>query len=62
MIAKIITYGVSRNEAISKMKRALEEFVIEGIDTNRDFLLEIIKNANFIRGKYDTSFIEKEIL
>ena len=60
MIAKIITFGCNRNEAISKMKRALEEVVIEGVDTNRDFLFEIIKNPNFIRGKFDTSFIEKE--
>jgi acetyl-CoA carboxylase biotin carboxylase subunit len=62
MVAKIITYGTNRNEAISKMKRALEELVIEGIETNRDFLFEIIKNPNFIRGKFDTSFIEDEIL
>ena len=62
MIAKIITMGSNRNEAISKMKRALEEVVIEGIDTNRDFLFDIIKNRNFIRGKFDTSFIENEIL
>ena len=44
------------------MKRALEELVIDGIDTNIDFLLDIMKNSNFIRGNYDTSFIEKEIL
>lgn len=62
MIAKIITYGDTRNEAISKMKRALEETVIEGIDTNLDFLFQIIKNPNFLREKFDTSFIEKEIL
>ncbi len=62
MIAKIITYGETRNEAISKMKRALEETVIEGVDTNIDFLFKIIKNPNFIRGKFDTSFIDKEIL
>ena len=62
MIAKIITYGDTRNEAISKMKRALEETEIEGIDTNLDFLFQIIKNPNFLRGKFDTSFIEKEIL
>ena len=62
MIAKIITNGHTRNEAISKMKRALEETVIEGIDTNLDFLFQIIKNPNFLRGKFDTSFIEKEIL
>lgn len=44
------------------MKRALEELVIEGIDTNTDFLLKIITNHDFIRGNYDTSFIEKDIL
>ena len=60
MIAKIITYGSNRNEAISKMRRALEETVIDGIDTNVDFLLEIIRNPNYIRGNVDTSFIEKE--
>ena len=62
MIAKIIAHGSSRNEAIAKMKRALEELVIEGVDTNVDFLLSILKNLSFIRGTYDTSFIEKEIL
>ena len=61
MIAKIITYGVNRNEAISKMKRALEELVIDGVETNRDFLFDIIRNPNFIRGNFDTSFIEKEM-
>ena len=60
MIAKIIVFGNTRNEAIAKMKRALEELVIDGVDTNRDFLFSIIKNPNFIRGNYDTSFIEKE--
>jgi acetyl-CoA carboxylase biotin carboxylase subunit len=62
MIAKIITSGETRNEAISKMKRALEEVVIEGVDTNIDFLFKIIKNPNFIRGNFNTAFIDKEIL
>ena len=62
MIAKIIAYGSNRNEAISKMKRALEELVIDGIDTNKDFLYDIIKNKDFIRGNFDTSFVKKEIL
>lgn len=61
MIAKIIVHGTSRNEAISKMKRALEELVIDGVETNRDFLFDIIKKPNFIRGNFDTSFIEKEM-
>ncbi len=59
MIAKIIVFGATRNEAIAKMKRALEELVIDGVETNRDFLFEIIKNPDFIRGNFDTSFIEK---
>ena len=61
MIAKVITFGNTRNEAISKMKRALEEVVIEGIETNRDFLFDIIKDPNFIRGKFDTSFIKNKL-
>lgn len=59
MIAKIIVLGSTRNEAIAKMKRALEELVIEGVDNNRDFLFEIIRNPNFIRGEFNTSFIER---
>ena len=62
MLAKIIAFGTTRNEAIAKMKRALEELVIDGVDTNRDFLFEIIRNPDFIRGNFDTSFVEKEIL
>lgn len=58
MIAKIIAHGTTRGEAIAKMKRALEELVIEGIETNTDFLLKIITNHDFIRGNYDTSFVE----
>ena len=62
LLAKIVTIGRSRNEAIAKMRRALEELNIDGIKTNKEFLLKIIKNSDFIRGKYDTSFIEKELL
>ena len=60
MIAKIIALGTNRNEALAKMKRALEELVIDGVDTNRDFLFDIITNPDFIRGKFDTSFIENK--
>ncbi len=61
MIAKIIVFGNNRNEAIAKMKRALEELVIDGIETNRDFLFDIIRNPDFIRGNFDTSFIDKNM-
>ena len=60
MIAKVIVHGKDRNESIAKMKSALAEFVIEGIDTNIDFLLKILENENFIKNNYDTSFIHKE--
>ena len=62
MIAKIIVLGATRNEAIAKLKRALEELVIEGVTTNQDFVYEIIKNNDFIRGNFDTSFIEKNYM
>ena len=62
MIAKIVCYGRNRNEAISKVKRALEELVIDGVTTNKDFVFDIIKKPNFIRGNYGTSFIDREIL
>lgn len=61
MLIKMITLGSNRNEAIAKVKRALEELVIEGIETNRDFLFEIIKNTDFIRGDFDTSFINEKM-
>ena len=62
MIAKIIVHGEDREEAIKKMKRALDECVIDGVDTNIDFLYKILDNENFQKGNYDTSFIKKENL
>lgn len=60
MIAKVIVHGNNRDESIAKMKSALAEFVISGIDTNIDFILKILNNETFIKNTYDTSFIEKE--
>ena len=60
MIAKLIVHGKDRDEAIAKMKRALDECVIDGIDTNIDFLYKILENKNFQSGNFDTSFIKKE--
>lgn len=60
MIAKLIAYGNNREEAINKMLRALEEFVIEGIDNNIEFQIDILNNNKFRLGDYDTSFISKE--
>lgn len=60
MIAKVIVHGKNRQESISKMKSALREFVIEGIDTNIEFLDEILNNSKFMENEYDTSFIARE--
>ena len=60
MIAKIIVHAENREAAIAKMKSALEECVIDGVDTNIDFLYQILENENFINGDFDTSFIKKE--
>ncbi|NLL31574.1 MAG: acetyl-CoA carboxylase biotin carboxylase subunit [Clostridiales bacterium] len=60
MIAKLISYGKTREEAINKMLRALEEFVVDGIDSNIEFQIEILNNEKFRLGNYDTSFISKE--
>lgn len=62
MIAKLITYGKDREEAIIKMKRSLGEFAIGGVNTNIDFQYEILEHQDFIDGNYDTSFLNKEIL
>ena len=60
MIAKIIVHGEDRNEAISKMKRALDECVLEGITTNLDYLYSILEDKKFVSGEFDTSFIENK--
>jgi len=61
MIAKIITHADNRKECIAKMKSALGETIIEGIQTNRDFIFDILNNKTFVQGDYSTDFIEKNI-
>ena len=60
MIAKIIVHSENRESAIAKMKRALDECVIDGVETNIDFLYRILENKKFVKGTFDTSFIAKE--
>ena len=57
MISKLIAHGSDREDAINKMRWALSEFIVEGVDTNIDFQLEMIKNADFKAGKYDIGFL-----
>jgi len=58
MIAKLITTAQTREEAISKMKRALDEFVIEGVKTTIPFHRQLLDNPDFIEGNYTTKFME----
>ncbi len=59
MIAKLIVLGKSRNEAIKKMKSALSEFIVDGIDTNIDFQMEIMNHRKYQSGDFSTDFIEE---
>lgn len=58
MIAKLITTAQTREEAIAKMKRALDEFVIEGIKTTIPFHRQLMDNPDYVAGNYTTKFME----
>lgn len=59
MLMKLIVYDKDRASAIAKMRSALGEVIIEGIETNIDFQYEILENETFQKGDTDTGFIEK---
>lgn len=59
MIGKLIVHGADRDEAIRKMRWALSEFIVDGVDTNIDFQLEIIKLPEFMEGNYDNGFLTR---
>lgn len=58
MVAKLITFAATRNEAIAKMRRALDEFVIEGIQTTIPFHKKMMDNPDFIAGEFDTKYLD----
>jgi len=62
MVGKLIVWGATRQEAIARMKRALDEFVIEGIYTTIPFHLKVLDNAFYRRGEVYTNFIQRRIL
>ena len=59
MIAKLIVYAPTRAEALMKMKWALAEFLVEGVDTNIDFQLNLIKDADVEAARYDIGFLTR---
>lgn len=58
MIAKVIVHGENRIDAINKMKATLEELIIGGVKTNQDFCYMILNNAEYVKGEFNTGFIE----
>ena len=58
MIAKLITTAQTREEAIAKMKRALDEFVVEGVKTTIPFHLQLMDDPDYLAGNYTTKFME----
>ena len=61
MVAKVIVVGSSRNEAILRMRRALEELVVTGVRTNLGLLYMLMFSPDFIAGRTDTGFIERHL-
>ncbi|MCR2803112.1 acetyl-CoA carboxylase biotin carboxylase subunit [Paenibacillus soyae] len=59
MIAKLIVWGATREEAIARMKRALSEFAIEGIRTTIPFHLKLLNHPKFVNGDFDIKFLEE---
>ena len=59
LIAKLIVHGRNREEAIARMKRALEEFFVEGIKTTIPFHKKVVNDPDFIKGDFSTNFVEK---
>ena len=59
LIAKLITHGQNREEAMARMRRALDEFVIEGIKTTIPLHVRIFNDAEFQKGRISTGFLER---
>ena len=59
LIAKLIVYGKDRTEAIERMKRAIDEYTIEGIQTTLPFCRFVMEHSAFTSGNFDTHFVEK---
>ena len=62
MVAKLVVWDETREDAIARMKRALKEFVVKGIKTTIPFHQKVMRNEDFIKGNISTEFIDKEVL
>lgn len=62
LVAKLITSGKDRDEAIGRMKRALDEFIIEGVATTIPFHKRVMNDIDFQQGNFDTKYIERKLV
>jgi acetyl-CoA carboxylase biotin carboxylase subunit len=60
LIAKLIVHGRDREEALAKMRLALDTFIVQGVQTTIPFLRRVMDDANFVRGEFHTKFLENE--
>jgi len=60
LLAKVIVHGNTREEALARMRQALDSFIIEGVTTTIPFLGRVMRHPDFIAGKVDTKFLERE--
>ena len=58
LIAKLVAFGSNRDEAIDRMSRALEEFIVEGVATTIPFHMQVMKDDRFRKGEFDTHFLD----
>jgi acetyl/propionyl-CoA carboxylase alpha subunit len=59
LLAKLIGYGESREQAVRRLLRAMEEYTIAGIKTNLSYLRQLLDNAEFLRGELHTGFLDE---
>jgi len=60
LLAKVIVHGNTRTEALARMRQALDSFIIEGVTTTIPFLSRVMRHPDFVAGKVDTKFLERE--
>src|SRR5258706_3858418 len=60
MISKLVVWGEDRRQAVARMRRALDEYQVRGIETNLPFHRLCLRHAQFVAGEYDTGFIGRE--
>ena len=61
LVVKVLVHAPTRLEAIRRMRRALEEFIVEGVDTNTELQYLILHHEEFVRGQFTTSFVERHL-